>query len=106
MKTDEELKKIALDLYSGKIFSDRHLRNPETEIPMVFQVVNLMTEEAVKELEAKKPVFAYEYLDKANPIGVNGYPTFLTMSYLCEEEYTKMIEYYKKIEASINMALE
>jgi len=106
MKTDEELKKIALDLYSGKIFSDRHLNDPEKEIPLVFMIVGFMSKEDIKELESKEPVFVYEYLEKANKMGVNGYPTFFTMRYLNREEYNKMIGYHEKIKASINCVLE
>ena len=41
MKTDEELKKIAVDIVEGKIFSDRHLRS-SNDIKSVFMVLHLM----------------------------------------------------------------
>ena len=42
MKTDEELKTIAQDLYTDKIFCDRHIRDPKNELVKVFMCITLM----------------------------------------------------------------
>jgi len=38
MKSDEELKQIAIDLHAGKIFCDRQCR--KEEISMVFSIID------------------------------------------------------------------
>lgn len=42
--------------------------------------------EQIDEMLAKKPAMFYEYLDKANPISVNGMPTFFSLAFITEEE--------------------
>ena len=103
MITDEELKIIAQDFHSEKIFSDRHLRNPETELPMVFMALIFMEKKHLKDF---KPVFIYEYLDKAIPGSINGYPMFMSMRTLNQEDFDKMWDYYEKIKSSIDSALK
>jgi len=39
--TDEDLKKFVLDYLAGGIFTSLHVRNPETDLPMVFMVIAL-----------------------------------------------------------------
>ena len=95
MKTDEELRQIALDLHLGKIFSDRHCPGPES-IPMVFMLLNLMEDKVIEEIKAKNVNFIYEYLDQAGPLSVNGMPTFMSLRFLTKDESDKMFEYYKK----------
>jgi hypothetical protein len=102
MQTDEQLKQIANDLYKEKIFCDRYLNNPETELTMVFMVFLFMDEETVENFQKKEPVFIYEYYDKSTRMQVNGYPTFFSCRHLNKEEYDKMIEYYNAIKSAVD----
>jgi hypothetical protein len=112
MKTNEELKQIAVDMYTGKIFSDRHLPDGcEMKIDQIFMNIGLavmggFTEDQFKEfqknIETGKIFFMYEYLDKAGPLAVNGYPTFFSCSFLSKEEFDIMIDYYNKVKDSIS----
>ena len=102
MKTDEELKSIAKDLYQEKIFCDRFLHDPKTELSMVFMAIALLDKQTAEELMSKKPAFIYEYYSKAGPMSVNGYPTFFSFKFLIQEEYEKMIKYFNKIIESVN----
>ena len=103
---DKDLKKIALDIYTDKIFCSRQLRNPEKELSMVFIPLIFMDEEQRKKLEDYKPALMYEYYDKALPRVINGYPMFMSMHTLNEEESDKMWEYYEKIKTSVDVIVE
>jgi len=110
IKTDEELKQIALDLYSGRIFCDRHIsadvlkRDPHF-IKMVFMTLCFMDSKWLGRLRKEKANFFYEYWDKAGPRGINGYPSFISMRYLKGEETKRMFEFYNKIKSGVDEAL-
>ena len=106
MKTDEELKIIAQDLYTDKIFCDRHLRYPKSELNMVFMIILLMEKKDALKFQKEKPAFIYEYMNKAMPGSINGYPMFLSMQYLNQNDSEKMWKYHEKIKSSIDNALK
>jgi hypothetical protein len=85
MRTEKELKQLALDVVEGRVFTDRHC-NSESDVRSVFMVLSLMDKKQIDEMLEKKPAMFYEYLDKANPISVNGMPTFFSLAFITEEE--------------------
>lgn len=95
MKTEEELKQIAMDLVDGKIFSILQLKNP-SDVDMVFMPIALgafseLTKEQIEDIG-----LIYEYLDKAGPRAVNGNPCFMSFQYLSREPSMKVLELAKK----------
>jgi len=102
MKTDEELKEIAMGINSGTIFTDRHIpENQKNMLPMVFMVISLMDEKARKKWIASEPGMIYEYLSAASPRGVNGLPSFFSMRILTKDETQKVIDYMDKIKEAV-----
>ena len=99
MKTDEELKQLANDIFHGVVFTSNHVP-PGEEIMLgsIFMPLMLMTEEGQKDFLEKKPFMVYEYMDQAGPRSVNGYPMFMSLKFLIEDEYKKVVEYYKELE--------
>lgn len=95
MKTEAELRQIAMDLGDGKIFTDRHLRHPE-ELPLVFMVIPLGAFKNFTEEQRKNIGLVYEYYDQAGPGSANGYPLFMSLRMLTREETEQMIGYYKE----------
>jgi len=96
--TDDELKQLAKDLYAGKIFTSNQLR--KNDIPgMVFMPLMFLSEEQNEKI--KDVTLIYEYLDKAGPRSVNGYPSFHSMNYLRKEDHEKVIEYFNKVKQVI-----
>lgn len=107
MKTDEELRKIAMDIGEGRIFSDRHLRS-SNDIKSVFMVLNLMDKDTLEKFLKDEPAFIYEYLDKASERMCNGMPSFLSLQYLNKVETKRMLELfneYKKTKESFLKAI-
>lgn len=95
MRTDEELKTIARDLFTGKIFCDRHLREGEN-LEMVFSILLFMNKEQHEKFQAEEPYFIYEYLNQAGPRSCNGLPMFFSMQFLKKADSDKMFDYYNK----------
>lgn len=99
-KTDDELKAIAKDLWTGKIFTDRQCQDLK-DIPRVFMVIPFMKkEEAVKILNNCGLIF--EYLSSSTGIAINGNPTFFSFRYLNKDDTEKMFKYYDLV----NQAME
>ena len=95
MKTDDELKKIAIDIVDGKIFSDRNIENPR-DLAMTFMPIALgaFKDKTKEELEDIGLIF--EYLDQAGPRSINGLPNFFSFQMLNKQEYDRMYIFYKE----------
>ena len=94
--TDDEIKKLAEDMYKGIVFTDRHLERRE-DIQSVFAVLNLMDEKQIDILRKNAPGMIYEYMDKAGPVAVNGMPIFFSFKMASVEDAKKIIERYNNI---------
>ena len=92
---DSELRKVAMDILDGKIFTDRHLPpGDERMLASVFMVL-IFAGDSLKDV-AQDIGLIYEYIDKAGPGSVNGYPTFFSFRLLHKDNTVKMEEYYKQ----------
>jgi hypothetical protein len=99
MRTDKELKEIAMGIRAGTIFTDRNIRKQDHYmIGSIFMPIALMDDEDRKEYIASKPGMIFEHISKAAPRAVNGYPIFFTMQTLSYDEADKVCEYFQKIE--------
>jgi hypothetical protein len=98
--TDEEIKKLAEDMYKGFVFTDRHL-NSVDELSMVFLPLALAGKELIGELQKMPTGMIYEYIDKAGPMGVNGMPMFTSFRVVSMEDTKKIFEYYNKIKEAV-----
>lgn len=98
--TDEEIKKLADDIYKGLVFTDRHIQNPD-DISRVFMPLVLLKEEQIEELKAESPGMIYEYMDKAGPMSINGMPMFCSFRFLSQEDAKKVNDKYLQIKKAI-----
>jgi len=101
MRTEQELKEIALDIHAGRIFTDRNCQKPD-DIRGVFMPLALMEKKQLKDLQKQNPVMFFEYLKDAGPMAVNGMPIFMSFRFLNKEEFAKVAEYFKKITEAID----
>lgn len=98
--TDEEVKKLADDMYRGLVFTDRHIQNPG-DISRVFMPLALLKKEQIEELKIEDPGMVYEYMDKAGPMAIDGMPMFCSFRFLSQEDAKKVIEKYLQIKEVI-----
>ena len=86
-KTSEELRMLAMEMITGAVFTDWMIPEEEVDIiPSVFLPLALMTPKEGEEFIARKPFMLYEHMSKANEMGVNGYPTFMSLQIVTEDE--------------------
>lgn len=95
-KTDEEIKQLALDCISDKIFTSQMCRSEE-DIPMVFMVLTFTSKEMINQMIELKLSLIYEYYSEAGPRSVNGYPCFLSMKWLNVDDNNRFINKVKEI---------
>ncbi len=98
--SNDEIKKLAEDMYNGSIFTDRHVRTHE-ELPMVFMPLALMGKELAEELMKNPPGMIYEHIERAGPLSINGMPIFSSFRMISIEDTKKVLECYNKIKEAI-----
>lgn len=90
-KTVRELAQLAQDVVDGKVFGSWQIPEGQEDLfPMIFTPV----------LFAEQPENAghvYEYLDKAAPRCVNGYPIFFSMFYLADSDLKVFADMCKEL---------
>jgi hypothetical protein len=100
---EDKLKEIARDMAMGKIFCDRHIpiNQPQlfSQIFMTFLFLDIGPETGESMLDIG---LVYEYLDKAGPRSVNGFPIFHSCAVLLTDDAKKMWEYYEKYRTAID----
>jgi len=100
---DEELKKIAMGVHSGTIFSTDHMGAHDMNLvgsvfmPMLLGGIGYARHSLINNI-----TFVYEYLSEAGPRCINGMPIFFSCRMLNREQHKRM---YKKLDA-IKAALE
>lgn len=98
--TEEDIKKLAGDIYLGLVFTDRHIENP-SDIPRVFVPLMLMGEEQIEELRSNPPGMIYEYIENASPMGIDGMPIFFSFRLLDQEDVKKVNKKYIQIKEAV-----
>jgi len=77
----EDLKQLAIDVVENKVFTSNHLpKEAERFLCNIFMPLIFM-EDPPKDL-----ALVYEYLEKAGPRAINGYPIFDSCHFLTTEQ--------------------
>lgn len=94
--SEEDLKQIAKDIHMGLIFTDRHISDTnEYTIKCIFMGISLATMR-YSITNADEIGMIYEYMSKAGPSGVHGYPFFFSQKIINKEQSKKVWDYYEK----------
>ena len=84
--SDEELRAFVDDFVSGWVFTDRHVRDPNVLasvfMPLVFGALADWSDTGRNRIG-----LIWEYMSKAGPMCVNGYPTFFSMRLMNVEDW-------------------
>jgi hypothetical protein len=95
-KSVSELKKIAHDIYVGKVFCNRQVE--PSMFGTVFMVWSLLDPMEKKKMIDSGMSMVYSDMQDAGPRSVNGYPIFWSMSVLNKQDDRKVYMYYKQIQ--------
>ena len=95
--TEQQMKQLAMDIVDGKVFGswslDEHSQSLTT---CIFMPILFMNEEQTKKMKEDEVVHLYEYLDKAGPRCINGYPMFTSMAYITKKDWHIVRGYVKE----------
>lgn len=106
-RTTAELLQIAEDIYKGQVFTDRHIRpNDKNLASSIFMVLALADEKTMDGIKKFNPGTIYEYLSKAMPTAINGYPIFGSMQMLSMEDSKTVWATVAKMEEAMKIAKE
>ncbi len=94
--TDQDIKKLAEDMYKGLIFTNVHVERQE-DVMMVFMPLILSGEEFIDKLQKNPPGMIYEYIERAGPMAINGMPIFSSCKMVSIEDTKKVFDHYNKI---------
>lgn len=100
--TEVELKTIARDLLAGTIFTDRHLREHDSDLlGNIFMPLLFMKHEDSVAMAKTAPGLIFEYISKAGSRSINGYPIFFSFATLSQEQTKRVFAYMNAIEAAM-----
>ena len=103
-KTDEEIKQLAMDYLAGKIFGNWMIPRHEMQqvTGMIFMPMLLGGPEMIAQLMVNDTPFFYEYLEKAGPRSVNGYPIFFSMQTIDLADLNRVMEKGRALKAAMD----
>lgn len=97
MRTDEELRKIALDLKNLKLFTSLFIEKNESHLlPSIFMPILFMKNDVRQKLIDEKASL-FEYYSKSTGMAINGHPTFTSFFWLPDSEVKIVLNYYKDL---------
>jgi len=85
-KTREEINEIVMGIVENRIFTHLHIHDQQRDLTTVFMVLLLMESKDIEWLKKARVGLIYEYMDKAAPRSINGYPCFFSCQYTNEED--------------------
>lgn len=96
--SEEKIKDIALGIFQGRIFHSGMIRPEDNELlGSIFMPLLFMNDEVRKWFLDYNIVFFYEEYRDASPTCVNGYPTFVSLHYLNDEDSKRVMEKLDKL---------
>jgi len=91
----EEMIALAKDIVAGRVFGSWMIEDGNTPAHMLFMVLGLAGMHP-------KTGAVYEYIHKAGPRGINGYPSFFSHNVIHQDDLEEMNECLKKISEALD----
>jgi hypothetical protein len=98
---EDEIKKVVLGLVNGQVFTAADC--PPDMIASVFMVVGMG---GLADYDMDTVGMVYEWLNKANELGINGYPTFVSCRVVHTEDWKAITERAAKVAEAMKEALQ
>ena len=97
---DKELRALAEDIYSGRVFTSAHVAHENQDVSMCFPILVMLNEGQLEEVKGAGLI--YEYTEKAGPRSISGLPMFLSMRMLNKKDAKLVWDYYDEIKAMMS----
>lgn len=98
--SEDELNKIVQGILTNQVFTSNHVQNVDM-IPMVFMPIALG---GLADVDLNTLGGIYEYMDKASPRSINGYPTFFSCRLVNREDWQRVGEAVRKGQEALRAA--
>lgn len=96
--TPEEIKELATDTFKEKVFYSTMIREIDAHLlGSIFMPITFMDKNQVEQLEKDRVSAFYEYVDKALPRTINGYPMFPSMRTITVDDLAEVQLIVKKL---------
>lgn len=106
-RNDREIKELALNIYRGDIFTSLQVRESDTYLlSSIFMPLMFMDQEQIDKMKEHKAYMLYASMSDAGPRSINGYPIFMSMNYIDEEDCKKVFEKYEAMKKAIDGEME
>lgn len=101
--TEEALKQLAIDVVAEKVFGSWLIPKHDTRLlGNIFMVMMLVDDIERKRMERDGIRFVYEYWDKAGPRSINGYPIFMSASFLTKADFVRLMDKCKRVQQALD----
>lgn len=98
-RSDEEIKKLAIDILGGGIFTSWMIRKgDENLVTTIFMPLIFLDDIERKRMVRDGVVHFYNHYSSAGPRAINGYPIFESLYTLDREDVERIVKKMKQIE--------
>ena len=94
--TEEQIREIARGMIDGTVFTSMQLRDKNL-LPNVFMPLIFLDEATRIDIERSGVAECYAYMKDSTGMGINGYPTFMSMGLLKPDDADCIIEKYNRM---------
>jgi hypothetical protein len=89
--SEPDLKELALAVLNGNVFGSWMLPEHDVNLlPSIFMVMVFLDDIKRKEMKRDGVVHVYEFMDKAGPRSINGYPIFMSARFLNADDAKRL----------------
>lgn len=100
--TPEEIKELATDTFKEKVFFSTMIREIDSHLlSSIFMPVTFMEKKQIKQLEKDRVSAFYEYMDKALPRVINGYPMFTSMKTITVDDLAEVQKVVQQLREAV-----
>ena len=96
-RTNKEINELAQAIDQGRVFTSAQVNRSE-DVSMVFMALALAGPEFSKWAKENDISVVYEFLDKAGPRSINGYPCFFSFRCVSKDDWAKVLALLQKME--------
>jgi hypothetical protein len=95
-KTPPEIEKLAWAIVGRQVFGSWDC--PQDMVGSCFMIMMFMDAKHHQSMREQHIAHVYEYIDKAGPRSINGYPSFLSAQFLNHDDSVKVLARIRQIE--------
>jgi len=100
--TDDEINALAEDIYRDRVFTSDQLRQGDLNmLPVIFMPLLFAGKKMIEKMQIDAPGMIYEHFSEAGPRSINGYPTFVSLHIVSQEDAKKVWEKFEQIKKAV-----